>query len=51
MARYKCFTAAHKLLHAPGDGGVRENVAVCKRGGPEDHVWRRTYYFKFLLRI
>jgi len=37
-ARYKlkCFTALHKVLHAPGEGGVWENVAVCKRGG----VWR-----------
>jgi len=22
MARYKCFTAVHKVLHAPGKGGV-----------------------------
>jgi len=22
MARYKSFTAVHKVLHAPGEGGV-----------------------------
>jgi len=37
MARYKCFTAVHKVLHAQRvGGGVWENVAVYKRGG----IWR-----------
>jgi len=28
--------AVHKVLHAPGEKGFWENVAVCKREG----VWR-----------
>jgi len=37
MARvFRCFTAVHKVLHAPGEGWVWENVAVCKRDG----IWR-----------
>jgi len=36
------FTAVHKVLQAPGEGGVWENGAFCKREGFEDHAWCRT---------
>jgi len=52
MARYKCFTAVDKVLHAPGEGGVWETIWQFAKGEEsEDHAWRRTYYFDFLLRI